>query len=108
MSLPNISITRYDADPTAQGVVRPDTDRWQLVIDRDGYPHLYIQVNVEDDEGKPTKGLLCLDDMLPEGMTLRDLMDGGSFGGRLSPEEEEEAYREHLARVEAEKRPCPR
>lgn len=106
MTLPNISISRFQDDPQAQGVVKPDHDRWQLVIDKDGYPHLYLQVNVEDDAGKPTKGMLCLDDLLPEGMTIRDLMDGGAFGGRLSPEEEKEALkayqqgREHI--------PCPR
>lgn len=107
MSLPNISINRYEDDPTAQGVVRPEDGRWQLVIDRDGYPHLYLQVNVEENE-QTVKGLLCLDDMLPEGLTVRDLMDGGAFGGKLSPEEEEQAQAEYQASRAGTGIPCPR
>lgn len=108
MPLPNIKIDRYETDPTAQGVVRPDHDRWQLVIDKDGYPHLYLEVHVEKGEGNLAKGLLCLDDMLPEGMSIRDLMDGGAFGGSLTPEEEDAASKKYAAKIEAEKRPCPR
>lgn len=105
--LKNISIGRFDDDPQAQGVIRPEDGRWQLVIDRDGYPHLYVQVNVED-EGKTVKGLLCLDDMLPEGLSIRDIMDGGAFGGKLSPEEEAEAHREYESDRKARGIPCPR
>jgi hypothetical protein len=102
----NLYIGRFADDPQAQGVVKPDDGRWQLVIDREGYPHLYVQVNTTDDDGKPTKGLLALEDMLPDKLTVRDLMDGGEFGGRLPPEEEAEAY----AAFQAEERriPCPK
>lgn len=104
----NITIGRYDVDPEAQGVIRPQDGRWQLVLDKEGYPHLYVQINVADDQGAPTKGLLLLDDMLPEGLSVRDLMDGGEFGGKLSPEEEKTAYDEWLARKERLGIPCPR
>ena len=108
MSLPNVAISRYEDDPQAQGVIKPDTGRWQLVIDKDGYPHLYVQVNVEDDEGQIVKGMLCLDDMLPEGMTIRELMDGGAFGGKLSPEDEKAALEEYRRDREQRNIPCPR
>jgi hypothetical protein len=100
----NITIGRFQEDPQAQGVIKPEDGRWQLVLDKDGYPHLYVQVRATDDEGKPALGMLCLEDMLP--VTVRDLMDGGEFGGRLSPEEEADAY----AEFQASERliPCPR
>lgn len=107
MPLPNVSITRYEDDPSAQGVLKPDHGRWQLVVDKDGYPHLYVQVNVEG-EGETVKGMLCLDDMLPDGMSIRDLMDGGAFGGKLSPEEEAEALAEYQKGRQEKGIPCPR
>jgi len=102
----NITIGRYPEDPQAQGVIKPEDGRWQLVLDREGYPHLYVQINTTDDEGKPVKGMLALEDMLPDKLTVKDLMDGGEFGGRLSPEEEAKAY----AEFQASERliPCPR
>jgi hypothetical protein len=105
----NIIIGRCDKDPEAQGVICPEDGRWQLVIDKDGYPHLYVQCNIKDDEsGELTKGLFLIDELLPEHMSIRDLMDGSEFGGTLSPEEEEEAYVEWLERKERLKLPCPR
>lgn len=104
----NIIIGRYEQDPQAQGVIRPEDGRWQLVLDKDGYPHLYIQVNLDDvGDGQPGKGLLLIDDLLQD-MSIRDLMEEGSFGGKLSPEEEEEAYQEYLANRQANPVPCPR
>lgn len=103
----NITIGRFEADDEAQGVIRPEDGRWQLVIDKDGYPHLYVQIKVLDDEDAPTKSMLCLDDMLPKELTIRDLMDGGEFGSKLSPEDEAEAYQEFLADREKNLIPCP-
>jgi len=103
----NITIGRFDKDPDAQGVIRPESGRWQLVLDKDGYPHLYIQVNIEC-EGHTGKGLLCIDDMLHGKATIRDLMDGGEFFGVLSPEEAEAAYQEYLDARKANPIPCPR
>lgn len=101
----DIKVGRFDQDPSAQGVIRPQDDSWQLVIDKDGYPHLYIRV--KDEEG--VTGLLCLEDMLVgEGeVTIPDLMKS-TFGGKLPPEEEEAAHREYLERKERTGIPCPR
>ncbi len=106
--LSNISIGRYEDDPQAQGIVKPADGRWQLIIDKDGYPHLYVQVNVELDDGTMSKNMLALDYMLIDKMSIKDLMDGGNFFGKLSPEEEAEAYAEHVADCEARSIPCPR
>jgi hypothetical protein len=101
----NITIGRFEQDPSAQGVIRPADESWQLVIDKDGFPHLYIQV--KDEEGQT--GMLCIEDMLiGDGeVTIPDLMKG-HFGGKLSPEEEEAAHQEYMARKERTGIPCPR
>lgn len=104
----NITVGRYDVDPEAQGVVKSEDGRWQVVIDKEGFPHLYVQVNVEDDDGKLVKGLFNVDDALPEGLTIRELMTEGSFGGKLPPEEEEEAMAEWLERKAKLGIPCPK
>lgn len=103
----DIAIGRFDSDPEAQGVIRPKDGRWQLVIDKDGYPHLYVQVNVVTN-GETSKGMFCIEDMLPPPLLIRDLMDGGDFGGPLPPEEEEAAHQEYLANHESRGIPCPR
>lgn len=101
-----ITVGRYDSDPTAQGIIRPADDTWQLVVDKDGYPHLYVKVNIADHDDT-RDGWFCVEDMLPEGVTIPDLMKG-SFGGRLTPEEEEAAHREHLESRGRNGIPCPR
>jgi len=110
----NITIGRLESDPSAQMVIQPEDGRWQVVVDKDGYPHLYVEVNVEageDTGGKPVKGMFCIEDMLPceDGVqtTIRDLMEG-SFGGECTPEEKARAA-EEFARGRAETGiPCPR
>lgn len=77
----DIRVGRFDADPQAQGVIRPQDGRWQLVIDKDGYP---------------------------EHVSIRDLMDGGEFGDVLPPEDEARAYEAFLADRERNPVPCPR
>jgi hypothetical protein len=86
-----------------QVFVEPDSKRWQLVNDAKGYPHLYLQVLVEDDDGQMVKGYFCLDHMLD--VTIKELMEEGNFGGKLSPEEEQEALAEFLA--DPNRPPCP-
>lgn len=106
----NVTVGRFADDPTAQGVIRPDDGSWQLVVDRDGHPHLYLRVQVEADAsevpGGASAGWLCLEDLLPDDLKVRDLMRGG-FGGRLPPDEETAAHAEYLAR-EKSPIPCPR
>jgi hypothetical protein len=102
----NITVGRFEEDPSAQGVIRPSDESWQLVIDKDGYPHLYISVKCEEDGHT---GLLCIEDMLIGNgeLTIPDLMKG-TFGGHLSGEEESKAMQEYLARKEKTGIPCPR
>lgn len=104
----NIIIGRYDKDPEAQGVIKPQDGRWQLVLDKDGYPHLYVEVNVKGDDGEITRGLFCVEDMLPDKMSIRDLMDGGAFEGTLTPEEEEKAHEAFVQDRDERLIPCPR
>lgn len=98
----------HNAHGDRQGVVQPASGRWQLVVDREGYPHLYVQVNIEGDDGQLFKGLLCLDDMLPEGLSMKDLMDGGSFGGKVTLAEEQDAARAYEKNRADRGIPCPK
>lgn len=107
----SITIGRFDDDPQAQGVIRPADNRWQLVIDKDGYPHLYVQVQIENDDGEGTHpGMFAVEDMLPKELGgMKDLMDGGVFGGKLTGEEEAKAHAEYTKDCEDGRRPpCPR
>jgi hypothetical protein len=106
----NIIIGRYDADPEAQGVIKPEDGSWQLVLDKEGIPHLYVRCHLDETElepGEAKDGLLCIEDVLPPDITIRDLMKS-KFGGKLSPDEEKEAVAEWSARKEANGIPCPR
>ncbi len=103
----NIIIGRYDRDPEAQGVIRPESGRWQLVIDKEGYPHLFVESNLENQDGTVSKGMFCLEDALPPEMCVKDLMNS-TFGGELSPEEEAEAIKEYEASRAKTGIPCPR
>lgn len=96
----NISVRRYTNHPAKhQGSVHPEDGRWQLVLDEQGVPHLFLRVQVEP--GVP--GWLALDDLLPvnqktgEALTVADLIDGEA-GDELPPEELEAAYEEYQAR----------
>lgn len=99
----NITVGRLGPSEDAQGVIKPDNGAWQLVIDRDGVPHLWLATTVEDDSGRTVKGMVPLDAFLPEGTTVADIM-GSTFTGPASPEQKEAALSEHDARG----LPCPR
>lgn len=103
----DIKIGRFTKDPEAQGVVRPDDGSWQLVIDKDGFPHLYLRVKLDHEAGEPETGLLCVEDLLPEHSKIRDLMSS-SFGGKLTPEEEQAAHDALATDREGSGIPCPR
>lgn len=104
----NITIGRFDADPEAQGVIKPGDGSWQLVLDKEGIPHLYVRCKLEvEAEGDPSEGLLCIDDMLIDKLTIKDLMLS-KFGGKPSPEEEEKAAAEWAERKATHGIPCPR
>lgn len=102
----NITIGRFEADDTAQGAITPGDKSWQLVIDKDGFPHLYVAVPVRVD-GEMTTGMACVEDYLVDKLTIRDLMTSEA-GDELSPEEEEAAFAEYLASREETGIPCPR
>jgi len=105
--MPAITIGRLADDPTALGVIRPADDSWQLVIDKDGFPCLYIRCRLEAGDVAES-GMLCVDDLLPPGMgSLADVMRS-TFGGECTPEEAEQAHAEHIERITAANRPCPR
>ena len=103
--MPAVTVGRYDDDPTALGVVRSEDGRWQVVIDKDGYPVFYFQVQAE---GGVT-GWMCVDDMLhPDHEGVKGLMQG-VFGEPCEDGPEAAAFHaEHQARIEAAARPCPR
>lgn len=106
----DIKIGRYDADPQAQGVVRPEDDSWQLVIDKDGFPHLYVRCQFDEADLGPDDektGLMCIEDLLPDDITIPDLMKS-KFGGKLSPEETQKAFDDYMARKDRTGIPCPR
>lgn len=103
----NIRVKRFKDDPGTQGMIAPESGKWQLVIDNEGYPHLFVESNIEGDNGETIKGMFCIEDMLPEDMKVKDIMNS-TFGGKLSPEDEEEAKQEYLASREATGIPCPR
>ncbi len=103
----NILIGRYDKDPEAQGLIKPEDGQWQLVIDKEGYPHLYVEATIEGEDGSTSKGLFLVEDMLPDGMTVKDIMKS-TFGGKLSPEEEVQAQVEFEKRRAETGIPCPR
>jgi hypothetical protein len=102
----SIKVGRFDEDPQAQGVIRPEDESWQLVIDKDGYPHLYVKVQFEEGD-EHEEGLFCVEDIFPDELTIPDLMKS-KFGGKLSPDEEKKAFEAYTARKERTGIPCPR
>jgi hypothetical protein len=99
----SIHVKRYENDPELQGCIEPEDRRWQLLIDKEGVPHLVVQTNVEMDDGQVTHGYFAIDDILPPDVTVSDIMKS-TFGGRLSPEEEAKLIDEDFR----SKAPCPR
>lgn len=98
----DIHIQRYTNDSQVKGCIRPDSGAWQLLVDHDGTPHLLLRCQVEDDAGKVVPGWMALDDLLPEGLLIRDMMKS-VFGG--VPSEAELADLESSFQSRA---PCPK
>lgn len=94
MKMKKVLIERFENDPNGDvGRVADEDGAWEVIVDADGVPHFYVETNVERDDGTVTKGMFDLEDMLWHGMTIADLMLS-TFGGKLDPEEEEEALEE--------------
>jgi hypothetical protein len=51
--------------------------------------------------------MLCIEDLLPPGMTIKDIMNS-TFGGELTGEEELEAQKDYEASRLVTGIPCPR
>ena len=98
----DIHIKRYTDDPQVRGCIEPESGAWQLLVDRDGTPHLLIRCMVEDDQGGTVPGWMAIDDLLPDGLLIGDMMKS-VFGGKLSPEEEAELEATFESRA-----PCPK
>lgn len=97
----NIAVRRFVDHPAGhQGAVVPEDGRWQLVLDKEGVPHLFLRVFVEP--GVP--GWLLVDDLLPchqetgEALRIADLIDGEAGEPISDPAELEAAYEEYAAR----------
>jgi hypothetical protein len=102
----NITIGRFEADDTAQGAVTPGDKSWQLVIDKDGYPHLYVRTPLTLN-GEKTSGMVLLDEFLPEGVTVRSLMQN-EYGEPIPEDQLDEAYAECMERRGELGVSCPR
>jgi hypothetical protein len=99
----NIAVERLPEDPEAQGVIRAQDGSWQLVIDKEGIPHLWVRAKHED--GRP--GMVCVEHFMQEGMNIEALMKS-EFGGELSPEDQVEAEKEWSERDAENHIPYPR
>jgi hypothetical protein len=103
----NIHIRRNVRDQV-QGVIEPEDRSWQVVLDAKGIPHLYVRCVIKSDDGATMHGMFAIDDVLPEGMTIEDIMTGGAFEGELTPDEEAKAHAEYVQACKDGKRPpCP-
>lgn len=92
----NIRIVRFKSDPAGrQGAVLPESDRWRLIIDADGNPHMFVRVKLSETQ----TGFLDLDDVLPDA-PLAELIDCDCGG------EDMEATPEEVERI-MERLVCP-
>lgn len=89
-----IIIERFENDPNGDlGSVAAESGRWEVIVDGDNIPHFYVETNVEREDGTVDKAMFDVEDMMHDGMTVADIMLS-TFGGKLNPEEEEEAHEE--------------
>ncbi len=110
MKSSNIKVKHYSNDSEVLCAIEPDDKTWQVTVDKEGVPHLYVRMKLlasESDEEFP--GMFCLDYLLPEGTTMKELVQDGYMTDPVPPEEEEAVYAEYLKDCEAGKLPpCPR
>ena len=67
----NVKIKRFTNHPrNYQGAIRIEDGRWQLVIDENSNPNLFLRVYVD---GEP--GWVHVDDLLPDGVTCAAVID---------------------------------
>lgn len=99
----NISVQRLPEDPEAQGVISAQDGSWQLVVDKDGFPHLWVRAKLEGGGA----GMIAIETFMG-GASIRDIMLS-EFGGELTdPEEIEAAQAEWDATRKEHGTPAPR
>ena len=104
----DIRVRRYPQDPEAQGVIEPADKTWQLVIDKEGYPVLYVTSPTKDDQGNAIRAYVAIDDFLEAGLKTKDIMKSEAIAAEMTPEEEAAALAQYEAEREAYPIPCPR
>lgn len=101
----NIAVQRLPEDPEAQGVIRAQDGSWQLIVDKEGFPHLWVRVK---SEGGTETGLIPIEMFMQEGVGIKDIMLS-EFGGEITDPEEiaaaEQEWLEDKARLGI---PCPK
>jgi hypothetical protein len=102
-----VLIERWDDCANYLGRVRAESGRWEVLIDKENVPHLYVETHIEPDEedGEVIKGMFCIEDMLPDDWTIKGIMLS-QFGGSL-PEEDEALAVTEWAEKKAEKSKRP-
>ena len=99
----DIQIRRFRNDERGyQGCIEPASGKWQLCLDKEGLPHLFLRVWM--DEAKTESGWLCVDDLLPDELEPAGMIDG--IAG--PPASDEEASAIHTERAaKGYKNRCP-
>lgn len=89
----NIHIKRHIGESECpnqhQGSISPEDGSWRLIIDRDGVPHLMVRTNIEMENGAVTQGYFAVEDLLPDGVTIEQIMKSTFGGGSDEPDSEE-------------------
>lgn len=99
-----ITIGRLEGHPSrAVGCIEPESKRWQLVLDEDGYPHLYLRVQL----GDAKQGMVCIDDLLRGDLSVKGIMNDPDFGTDIEVSDLEDARDEVNARRAEVPIPCP-
>lgn len=90
----DIRIRRFtDHDRGYQGCIEPEDGKWQLCLDAEGLPHLFLRVYL--DEARTQPSWLCVDDLLPDELEPAGMIDG--IAGEPLPYDEAEALDDERA-----------
>lgn len=68
-----VSVEKYTNNPDIQYAVLADDQRWKVLVDSKGIPHLCVRCTVADEKAK-VLGWVFVEDLLPEGVNLEALM----------------------------------
>lgn len=102
MAMSDIRIRRFDNHPHGwEGAIEPHDGRWQVCIDENGLPKLFLRVWVEDD-GRRVAGLVDFDHFSDH--PIADVVDSEATNEDLLTEEEADAF---FAEMTAKGYRCP-